>query len=419
MKNKILVIFLLFVSVIIYAKTLDEIVAKVDKDVILRSELEKEKSNLKASGMLSSDLSDRDILNSMIENKIILKYANDNDFKVDDLKVKELANQQIKKMESQFKDEEEFENELKKETGLTLSELRNFYIESIKEEKLKQQVMDKVIKSKVNVTEAEISEYYKEHKDEFPKKPEADRIVMLVRKIEPGEKTVKEKLKKIKKIKELIESGESFEELAKKYSEGPSASNGGDLGFFEKGMMVKPFEDAAFKLKKGEVSDIVRTRFGFHIIKMIDKDGEKIRVRHILIKVEPTQKDVEKNLKLMNEALKKLRAGEDFNKVIKQYASKDTTMYKSGVIGDFPKDKYPQLFKDKLVKLNYGEYTDVIREGDFLYILGKLKKIPEREYTYDELYDKIRQKLMQEKQKKIYDKWISDQIKKVYVKIML
>ena len=321
MKKNIFLLIILFSTIFLYSKVLDEIVAKVDKDIILRSELEKEKNNLKAAGLLTDDLSDRDILNSMIENKVILKYAIDNGYETDEFKIKELANQQIAKLASQFKSEIDFEEQLKKETGLTVSELREFYIKSIKEEKLKQQVIDKEIKSRINLTEAEINEYYNEHKDEFPKRPEMDRIGMLVRKIEPGEKTVKEKLKQIKKIKEMIESGEDFAELAKKYSEGPSKVNGGDLGYFEKGMMVKPFEDAAFKVKKGEVSDVVRTRFGFHIIKVEDIDGEKIRARHILIKLEPSEKDRERTLKIMQEALKKLRNGADFNQIVKDQSA--------------------------------------------------------------------------------------------------
>jgi len=419
MKKIIFLFMISLITVFAYSKVLDEIVAKVDKEIILRSELEKEKANLKAAGMLTNDISDRDVLNSMIENKIILKYARDNDYTVDEFKVKKLADEQINKLKSQFPDENTFERQLKAETGLDVKELRDFYIKSIKEEKLKQQVIDKEIKSKINITEAEISEYYNEHKSEFPTRPEMDQIGMLVRTIEPGKKTIQEKLKKIKKIKRLIESGEDFAELAKKYSEGPSAANGGDLGYFEKGMMVKPFEDAAFKLKKGEVSDVVRTRFGFHLIKVDDIDGEKIKARHILIRVEPSQKDVQHNIDLMNEALKKLRNGADFNEIVKEYASKDTTLYKSGILGEFPQDKYPELFRDKLKKLGYGQYTNVIREGDFLYILGKIKKVPARKYTYEEMYDKIRQKLMMEKQKKLYDEWISEQSKKTYIKILL
>lgn len=419
MKKYIITALLIITATFVSAIVLDEIVAKVGKDIILRSELEKEKSNLKGAGLLKNDISDKDILNSMIENKLILKYAEDNDYDVNEDQVKSQAEEQIKKIRAQFKSDEEFTSQLKKETGLSLRELKEFYIKSIREQKLKQMVVEKEIKSKVNVTEAEISEYYQENKENFPKRPEMDELGMIVRKIEPGPKTIKKKMIKIEKIKQELNMGEDFAELAKKYSEGPSATNGGDLGYFEKGMMVKPFEDAAFKLKKGEVSDVVRTRFGFHLIKVEDINGEKIRARHILIKVEPSQKDIENNKKLMDEALKKLRNGADFEEISKEYASKDTSVFKSGVIGDFPKDKYPELYKDKLKNLDYGQYSNVIKEDQFYIIFAKLKKVEPRPYTYDELYEKIRQKLMDEKEKKMYDEWISDQSKKNYIKILL
>ena len=419
MKKYIIIMLIVLTGTILYAKVLDEIVAKVGKDIILKSELEKEKTNLKGAGLLKEEISDKDILDSIIESKIILKYAEDNDYEVDNKQVKDQADEQIKQIKAQFKTEEEFKTQLERETGLSLRELKEFYVKSIREQKLKQRVIESEIKSKINVTEAEISEYYQDKKNEFPMRPEMDRLGMIVRKIEPGEKTVKKKLAKINEIKQEIDMGEDFAELAKKYSEGPSGPNGGDLGYFEKGMMVKPFEDAALKLKKGEVSGVVRTRFGFHLIKVEDIDGEKVHARHILIKLEPSQKDIDNNQKLMDEALDKLRSGANFDEISKEYASKDTSVFKSGVIGDFPADKYPELYKDKLSTLDYGQYTNVINEDQFLIIFAKLKKIEPRPYAYDELYENIRKRLIDEKEKKLYDEWMADQSKKNYIKILL
>jgi peptidyl-prolyl cis-trans isomerase C len=81
--------------------------------------------------------------------------------------------------------------------------------------------------------------------------------------------------KKIKEVQEKVKKGEDFAELAKTYSEGPSAPRGGDLGLFGRGQMVKPFEDAAFSLKPNETSDIVETKFGYHLIKVVDKQPAK------------------------------------------------------------------------------------------------------------------------------------------------
>ncbi len=124
---------------------------------------------------------------------------------------------------------------------------------------------------RVKVSDAEVSKYYETHKEQF-RVPEEIRARHILFRLPPNptKKEVEEARKKALKVEKLAKSGKDFAKLAEKYSQGPSAKKGGDLGYFTKGMMVKPFEKAAFSMKKGEISDPVRTRFGFHIIKIVD-----------------------------------------------------------------------------------------------------------------------------------------------------
>ncbi|SDK39496.1 peptidyl-prolyl cis-trans isomerase D [Maridesulfovibrio ferrireducens] len=129
-----------------------------------------------------------------------------------------------------------------------------------------------------DVSPEELSSYYAANKDQYEQDEQVKaRHILLLVDENASAADIKKAENKIQKILAKAKSGEDFAKLAKKYSEGPSKTKGGELGWFSRGAMVKPFEDAAFKLKKGQISEPVRTRFGFHIIKVDDtrESGQK------------------------------------------------------------------------------------------------------------------------------------------------
>ena len=150
-------------------------------------------------------------------------------------------------------------------------------IEDVKNSILAQELLKKEIQAKVKVTEEEVKEYYEKNKDKF-KEPEQVRARHILIKVDPNadEKKWKEAEEKAKEIKKRIEKGEDFAKLAKEFSDDPGTKNrGGELGFFTKGRMVPEFEAAAFALKPGEVSDPVKTVYGYHIIQTLEKKSAK------------------------------------------------------------------------------------------------------------------------------------------------
>jgi peptidyl-prolyl cis-trans isomerase C len=164
-------------------------------------------------------------------------------------------------------------------------------------EKLTQNMMvraflDKKITSKINVSEADAKAFYDSNPSYF-QRPEQVRARHILKRVEEGatEKQKAEARKALEKIKKKILAGEDFAELAKEHSDGPTKVSGGDLGYFAKGKMVKPFAEAAFALKPNEVSDIVETKFGYHIIKVLDhRDAETMPF-------EDAKKKIQDNLK--------------------------------------------------------------------------------------------------------------------------
>ncbi len=418
MKKIILVIGILSLLACLPAEVLDRIIAKVGREIILESELNQRIQQLEAAGMLNENITKFDVLNDMIESKLIIQQARKEGYEVDRMQIKSMAEEQIKQISAQFASEAEFKQELKK-ASLTVLELKNYYIDMITEQRLKEQIINNQIKTKVHITEVEIEEYYEENKDKIPPRPEMVEIGMIMRQIEPGKKTKSETLKEINKIRQRLIEGEDFAQLAREHSECSSGVSGGNLGFFGRGAMVKPFEDTAFSLMPGEISEVVETRFGYHLIKVEDKKDDEVKASHILKKVEATEEDIKATIQLMQNILQELEDGENFSELAKTYSQDDSTAVKGGIIGEFTEQNIPELFKEHLNKIDVGEHTGLIREDSSLYIFAKLRYIPERTHKYTEIYERLRDLVTTEKEMELYDNWINELVQKSYVEILM
>jgi len=401
------------------AEILDRIIAKVGSDIILESELNTRKQQLIATGMLSDEIEDVDILSEMVESKIILQKAKKELYEVDEIEVNALAQEQIDRILQDFPSYEEFQTVLMSEMGLTVMELKDFYIEMITEQRLKDQIISSEIKTKVHITEAEIEDYFNENISEIPLKPAHDQLGMIVREIKPSKETKEQALHEINRIIDRLNEGEDFTVILGKLSDFGENITGGDLGFFGKGKMIKTFEDAAFALRPGEVSGIVETMFGFHIIKMEERKEDEIRVSHILKEINTTENDILRTKELMDIVLEKLNSGESFDLLAREYSDDDSSAVDGGLIGEFLPEDYPDLFKEAYGSLNYGEYSEIIREGETFYILAKVKQIDEQPYSYEEIYDRLRQIVMSQKEVDLYENWIKDLTNESYVEIFL
>ena len=418
MKRLLLIIITIIILVSLSAEIADKIIAKVGREIILRSDLEKRMQQLSASGMAMENITKFDVLNDMIEAKLIIQKAKEEEYEIDEQIIREMAEKQIKQVASQFPSELEFKKELKM-AGLSVPDLKDYYIEMMTEEQLKSQIIQHNIKSKIHITESEVEEYYKENLVEIPNRPEMFQIGMIVRFIKAGDDTKDKVLVEINKIRDKLNEGADFAELAKEYSDGPSGANGGNLGFFGKGMMVKPFEDAAFALMPGEISEVIETQFGYHIIKVLEKKGNEVNASHILKIVEANEDDVQANIQLMEGVLLKLKDGEDFTELANTYSEDEESAVKGGIIGEFTKDTFPEMFKKHLENLEVGENTGLVREQENFYIFSILNKIPEREYRYTEIFDRLKEMVTSQKEIELYGNWIKELMQETYVEILI
>jgi peptidyl-prolyl cis-trans isomerase C len=208
------------------------------------------------------------VLENIIDQELLLQESKKSGIKVDDAKV----DKQLADIKKRFPSETEFANQLK-ESKLTEADLRS----QIQKGMSVQEFVEKQFISKIKVSDEETKAFYDANQDKFKQSEEVKAShILIVADTKADDAKKAEARKKIEDVEKRLKKGEDFAELAKNYSEDPgSKDRGGDLGFFSKGQeMPKSFEDKAFTLKPGEVSGIVETEFGFHIIKVTDKKPE-------------------------------------------------------------------------------------------------------------------------------------------------
>ena len=311
-KMVFMTIYLLVVcSFTVWAKVINKTVATVNGEIILLDQYQ-EKTELfiaqykKMSGGqdVQSKIKEikKEILNQMIDEKLMFQEADKKKIKASRRKIEN----GVKSVEDRFSGEGEFKKELKRQ-NITYKEFK----ERIRKQLMIMELIDIEVRSKITEpTEEEIKEFYKANKDKMiePAGVRVRHILITVN--EDATKARKaDALKKIKEIQKQLKGKESdFGELAKKHSQDPASSKrGGDLGFFIKGEMVPEFEKASFSLNVGQKSGIVKTKYGYHLIKC---EGKKAEQKKTLEEIKGNLKNLIFNQKMeekYEEWIKKLR----------------------------------------------------------------------------------------------------------------
>jgi len=249
----------------------------------------------------------KEVLESLVNRELLFQESRNKGIKVEEAAI----NEQINVLKKRFSNENEFKNAM-----LSMNFSEDYLASRIKRDLAIRQFLDKQFAEKVTISDKETKGYYDSHPDAFskPAQVKASHILVSVNsRADEASKAVARK--KIEEIQQKLKNGEDFATLAKEFSQCPSNASGGDLGYFERGQMVKPFEDAAFALAPGETSSIVETKFGYHIIKCIDKkSGTSIAYEEIKRKLQEhlKQKKVQEQVVAYVEELKKKAKVERF-----------------------------------------------------------------------------------------------------------
>ena len=209
------------------------------------------------------------VLENIIENRLLFDYAVKNGYSVED----EVVSSQVTQIKGQFGSAEEYKAALEAQ-GMSEESL----VEEVRKGLAIERMLEAESATETSVSDEDIKEFYDENPDYFKEQESVTASHIIVR-AEPdaSDEAKQEAREKIEAIRQEIVDGADFAEVAREKSEGPSAPSGGSLGTFTRGQMVAPFEDAAFSLEPGELSEIVLTDFGYHIILVEEKQSGEIQ----------------------------------------------------------------------------------------------------------------------------------------------
>ncbi len=274
----------------------DGIAAVVGDEIILESEVDEEfyvyQMRTGSSGMSADEMARvrSGIVREMIDEMLLVAMAHRDSVELRSGELETEIETRVAELVERHGSEEALDAALAEE-GLTLSDLKRIYSDEIERRLLAEKVVRKEVHGKIDVTWGEVETYYAEHAEEVGQTPEAFLVagIMVIPKVSESARQVA--IERMEKVSERLSAGESFADLARQYSDDASRTNGGELGTFGRGVMVPEFEDAVFSMEEGEVSGIIPTRFGFHIVEVLEATGSEVRARHILARIAPGPED--------------------------------------------------------------------------------------------------------------------------------
>lgn len=406
---------------------IDQIIATVGDEVILKSEIEHEINRAKAENKVSFEGNIKSqIIESMLISKLLSSQATIDSVAVTEEDVEKQLDGRMEQYLKYAGSKEKLEEYFKKSLAEIKQELRDATREMLVVDKMKQEII-----KDVRVTPAEVREAYNKFpKDSLMLMPEKLMIEQITRK--PGiSKEEKDRVREqLRRYRDEIYKGGSFATYAVLHSEDPgSAARGGELGYMSRTELVDEFASVAFNLKPGKISKIVETEFGFHIIQLIEKKGDKVNVRHILLKPVVSEEFKTKAHLDLDSIRTKLLAEElTFGNAAMYYSDDKKTRNNGGLIMNprtggafFEKPQLPPIISRYSQEMKEGDISETFYDTDErvpVYKFFRIKhKIPEHKANLDDDWSIFENIVLGQKKQEVLSEWIDEKIKNTYIQL--
>ena len=407
---------------------IDQVVAVVGRNIVKLSDIESQYQEALMQGVKSpkGDLK-CDVFEELLTQKLLLNQARLDSIEVGDSEVELELERRMDHFINQAGSIERLESYFNKSMLKIKEDLRD----NIRELMLAQRMQASIV-GDIKITPSEVRNFYKKiPQDSIPKIEATVRLNQIAVYPPESDEAIFEVKEKLLQLRQRILNGENFSALAVLYSEGPSATNGGEIGYLGKGQLDPEYAKAAFSLKEGGVSKIVQSEFGFHIIQLIDRRENKVNTRHILMKPKVSSESLEKAQARLDSIAEMIRLDSlTFEQAARYFSEDEDTRLSGGqMINMHTGNAYFQMnHLDKsefqiIRQLKVGEMTDPFLTEDVNSGRKVFKIIKLAERTDPHLanlvqdYDLLKNMAMSEKQQEIVQEWIKEKIKTTYVSI--
>jgi len=427
-KGLLLIAVFFTTTVIAQDKVVDQIVALVGGNMILKSEIERMHIEQQAQGVTTEGDMKCEILENFLVDKLLVAEAElDTLIEVTPSQVNQRMDQQLAMYVSYIGSEKAVEEYFKKSIVEIKSEMR----EGIRNQLLSQQMREKIVKD-VTVTPSEVRYNFRNLKnEEIPTIPTQFEYAQIT--FQPvidleEDNRIKSRLRDIKK---RIEDGSSFATMAVLYSECPSAKDGGVIGYSGRAELDPAYAAIAFNMKDDKISNVVRSAFGYHIMQMVDKKGDKVNTRHILMKPKISVEAKEVAYNRLDSLAKMIRNTEiPFEEAAQIFSYDKNSRNNSGIVinpnsmsSKFSVEELDPDVSKIITKMNVNEVSQPFESIDketqlpIYKIIKVIKKTDSHKADLQNDYQKLAEMYLAQKKESVFNEWINKQQAETYIRI--
>jgi len=399
-------------------QSVDKVIAVVDNEIILKSELEYQINLLAVQRKIDpkTPALREQVLKMLIDEKLVYAQAGLDSISVSEDEIGKQIEYQISQLTQQYGSKERIEQMY----GMSLEKIKRELRDDVRKNIMIQKMQEKKF-GQVESTRREVDDFFAQFKDSLGVIPEKVKISHIFKNPQTSV-ALKAKYKATAQtILDSIKAGVDFAELAKKYSEDPgSAVQGGDLGFVKRGVFYPEFESAAYALKEKQLSEVTESPVGFHIIQLLERRGESIHTRHILIKVKADDESDLNTIEMLTEIRDSIvRKFGTFSELAKKYSDDKETVNLGGQLGSFYLNQLDKNLLDVAGKLKENEISYPKRvnyAGDSYgyHIVWLEKKIPQHKPNIDVDYTELKKLSDEYKKQKLYAAWLEELKTKIF-----
>jgi len=407
-------------------QTVDGVVAVVGGDVILKSEVDEQYDMMRRQNF-GEDINECAVFEELLFQRLLIHHAEIDSVTVGEEEVEANMDRRIQQLIAQMGDQKKLEEFYEKSVIEIKEDMR-----TLVRDQLTAQRMQMTVVEGIEVTPSEVREFYENlPTDSVPLISEEAELSHIVKYPEISKEAESEVIEKLKTLKERIENGSSFSSMAILYSEDPGSNKkGGEYKAIQRGVFVKEFEAVAFNLKKGEISDPFKSQFGYHIVQLLEKRGEELDLRHILIKPKMTQANLTEAKNFLDSIAVAIKNGDlTFEQAARTYSEDEQTKFNGGQMSNFQSgnNRFEVSSLDRglfslINNMDEGELSEAsfyqTRDQKEAFRIVRLdKKFEPHKANLDIDFTRIKGFALQEKQNRIVEEWKEEKLLETYVKV--